>query len=45
LRIVTGIDGDENAAAAVFGGVLDQVAENLVEILALDGHRGQLVAV
>ena len=30
------LDGDEDAAAAIFGGILDQIAEHLVEILPLD---------
>ena len=33
------LDGDEDPAAAIFGGILDQVAEHLVEILALDPDR------
>src|ERR671913_506242 len=32
------LDGHEHAAAAVFCGILDQIADHLVEVLALDPH-------
>src|SRR5207253_4324818 len=38
------MDGDEDPAAAIFRGILDQVAEHFVQILALDAHGGLLVA-
>ena len=37
-------DRHEHAAAAIFGGILDQIAEHLVEILPLDPDRRLLVA-
>ena len=37
------LHGHEDAAAAIFGGILDQIAEHLVEILALDPDRRLLV--
>ena len=38
------LDGHEHAAAAIFGGIFDQIAEHFVQILALDPHRRLLVA-
>ena len=37
-------DGDEHPAVAIFGGILDEVADHLVEILPLDPDFGLLVA-
>jgi hypothetical protein len=37
-------DGDEDTPAAIFRGVFHEVAEHLVQILALDAHGGILVA-
>ena len=39
-----GLDGDEHSAAAIFGGILDQVADHLVQVLALDPHLRAVVA-
>ena len=39
-----GIDGDEHAAAAIFRGILDQVAEHFVEVLALDPRPARVIA-
>ena len=39
-----GLDRHEHAAAAIFGGILDQVAEHFVEVLALDADFDGLVA-
>src|SRR3954466_10900968 len=38
-----GLPRHKARAAAIFGGVLDEVAEHLVQILALDPDRGRLV--
>src|SRR4249919_2023959 len=37
-------DGDEYAAAAIFGGILHEVAEHFVEVLALDAHLRLMIA-
>src|SRR5690606_8934345 len=39
-----GLHRHEHAAAAIFGGILDQIAEHFVEILALDPNDRLLVA-
>ena len=39
-----GLDRHEHAAAAIFGGILDEVAEHFVEVLALDADLDGLVA-
>ena len=38
------LDGHEHPAAAIFGGILDQIAEHFVEVLALDADLGLAVA-
>ena len=38
------LDGDEHPSAAIFGGILDEVAEHLVEVLALDPDLRPAVA-
>src|SRR5690606_27653990 len=43
-RVVAGYaHGDEHAAAAIFGRILDEVTEQLIQILPLDTHRDVLV--
>ena len=41
---VGGLDRDEHPAAAIFGGILDEIAEHFVEVLALDADFDGLVA-
>ena len=38
------LDGHEHPAAAIFRGILDQVAEHFIKVLALDPDLGAMVA-
>src|SRR3954463_15694660 len=39
-----GFDRDEHPSAAIFRGIVDEVAEHLVQILALDPNLGLMIA-